>query len=106
MEVSEAVEWLKAINWRKVKITEVLEGCAESFLGDWLGRSETMDAVIKYRLQQCTSCPLFKNNGCDPTRQREHVSTGKMVSGCGCNIRCKAAKKDQECPAGLWYAVS
>lgn len=106
MNIGEAVEWIKGINWRKVNVVDVLEGCSEAFLGDWLGRGQEMDEVIKYRLKQCADCPVYNNGGCDPNRQRKHVSTGKIVYGCGCNIRCKSALKSQECPAGLWYAVS
>ena len=102
----EIVEWLRAINWRTVKVSDIISGCAEGYLGDWLGRGEEMDAVIKYRLKQCSDCKLFKNSGCDPTNQIEHVSTGKLVSGCGCNIQCKTALKSSECPAGKWLAVN
>ena len=99
------VKSLLGIDWKQVKVLDILQGCAEHYLSDYLGRGEAFDKVIKYRLSFCKSCPLYEGGVCDTTKQIRHVTTGLITSGCGCSVNCKTALKSSECPAGKWKAI-
>lgn len=94
------------INWREFSIRDVLQGCAESFLSDYLDRGEAYKEVVKYRLKMCRDCPIYNNGSCDASQTIKNVRTGKDVQGCGCNIKCKTALKSMSCPAEKWLAIN
>lgn len=99
------IKSLLGIQWKEVKVLDILQGCAEHYLSDYLGRGENYDKVVKYRLGFCKKCDLYSDGVCDTSKQLKHASTGLMVNGCGCNINCKVALKSSDCPAGLWRAI-
>lgn len=98
------IEYFKALNWKEIKPLDILKGCSEAYFSDIYNRGEVYDTVVKYRLKICSNCPLFTGSICDPTKKELDVN-GKEVSGCGCNITCKTALKDSECPRKLWRGV-
>ena len=96
---------LKAIDWKTFNILDVITGCGEGYLADYLDRGEKYKEVVKYRLKICAGCPIYNDGSCDPNQTLRHVSTGLLVPGCGCNIRCKTALKSSSCPAGKWMNI-
>jgi len=99
------VDRLLGINWREFNPFDVIKGCGEAYLADYFERGEDYKNVIKYRLKLCYSCELLTGTTCDPTKTIKHVTTGEDVKGCSCNVHCKGALKNYNCPAGKWLAV-
>jgi len=54
------------------------------------------------RLTHCNSCPVRRDNTCDPSRTIKNLLTEEIVNGCGCNIAAKTLSPDSACPAGKW----
>lgn len=96
---------LKNINWKEVRVLDIIKGCGEGYLSDFLNREQDHKTVIKYRIEMCKKCSLNNEGYCDSSKKGTHVKTGLEKSGCGCNLRCKTALKSSTCPLGKWLAV-
>lgn len=103
---------LRNIDWKSINILDIIGGCADEYLTDWVfykskEKKEFMKRVSIGRLKKCSVCHMNNNGTCNNSGKVliENVDTGKMMKGCGCNIRCKSMVMSHECPAGLWKAV-
>lgn len=103
---------LTNLNWREIKISDVILGCTNYYFGDIINtpeQQEKLKKIIAYRLNICNNCIMNSNQAgvCDNSGNImiPHTETGQLVSGCGCNLACKAAEPNTNCPAAKWKAV-
>lgn len=93
------------IKWRTVNPLDIIKGCAEVYIHNYENLTLDQIAIVKYRIKQCSVCPIYIDGTCDSSKQIAHVSTGQLVNGCGCNILCKTALMNKECPKGAWLSA-
>jgi len=66
---------------------------------------ERIERLAKARLSICESCPIYINGRCDRDSTIEHMVTGEIVKGCGCNMKTKVYCEECSCPAEKWLHV-
>lgn len=102
---------LKNLKWKDINFADVIEGCSNAYLLDYLNVSEEKKLKVRkvsiYRLKICADCHMNNNGSCDNSGSRtiKDEDTGAMVIGCGCNLKCKTALLGVSCPANRWKAV-
>lgn len=94
----------------KIDIPNILDSCANAVkfkVFDWIKPPESMreevekqKAMYNSRLAICNDCILFDGITCSSIRS---TTVGdKVISGCGCLMKCKAALESNACPLGKW----
>lgn len=94
----------------KIDIGNIMDSCANAAklaVFNWISPPDYMKEEVtrqqemyKNRLSICNSCVLFDGATCSSIRS---MTVGdKVISGCGCLMKCKAALEDNQCPAGKW----
>lgn len=70
---------------------------------------EKLMKITSDRLKVCESCPLYKKTMmgyiCNPAMTVNTVHDDKIVMGCGCRLKAKAAVVNESCPANKWRDV-
>lgn len=61
-----------------------------------------LKTISEQRLKICDNCPMRVGNTCSKSKIGTHVTTGKQVRGCGCNLAAKTLEEKQKCPLGKW----
>lgn len=94
------------LNWRGAKLEEVIEGCAGhvSIIAGLQTNPEVLEMHQK-RLEICHTCNINTDGVCNLYKHTIHAETKLPVLGCGCLIKCKAARAKSECPAQKWRAA-
>lgn len=110
---------LKGIDWKNVKLLDIVEGCFGSAYSDTvhtlLKKETTSFQLSKGRLEICSSCDLYNNGQCNPQKTGEVVrdftyhgeprKKGELRAGCGCKVKCKTTLGHESCPLGKWLKV-
>jgi hypothetical protein len=84
------------------KINEILDGWGNLVKNTFGILDEQTKLIAQNRLFHCDNCKIRTINTCDPNKIIEHVKTGELVRGCGCNIAAKTLSRKSQCPAGKW----
>ena len=85
-----------------MEINQIIDGWANLVKDKLNLLHPPIKAVAELRLRHCNTCPIRKNNICDPNSTITHTITKKLVKGCGCNIAAKTLAMAAKCPAGKW----
>jgi hypothetical protein len=88
------------------QIENILSSCADSvniyfdFIHTNSKEKEKRRKMYEERYSICQGCTIYDGGIC--SRNKSRVIEGVEYRGCGCMIICKAAKKENKCPANLW----
>jgi hypothetical protein len=83
-------------------IRDIIEGWANVVKDRFNQLDPDTKRLSEDRLLLCDSCDIRTGNTCDPRKKGEHVATGQLVGGCGCNISAKTLSTNSKCPLGKW----
>lgn len=83
-------------------IKDILQGWGNLVKDQFNLLDEETKELSELRLYNCHFCHLRDGNMCSPNKKGEHIYSGQIVSGCGCNIAAKSLAPDARCPLGKW----
>ncbi len=85
-----------------INISHILEGWGNRIKDEFnLLDKETKNLSLE-RLLICDTCSIRSENSCSSTKSGNHIKTGELRYGCGCNLSAKALSPKSECPLGKW----
>lgn len=85
-----------------IKIDQILTGWANLIKDNFNKLDHDIKKISEERLFVCNDCDIRLGNVCDPRKIGNHVLTGELKRGCGCNIAAKSLAKNSKCPLGKW----
>lgn len=85
-----------------IKISHILEGWGNLAKDKLNLLDEKTKKISQNRLLICNDCNLRVSNSCSPLHFGNHIKTGELKRGCGCNLSAKTLSLESECPLGKW----
>lgn len=83
-------------------IKDILQGWGNLVKDQFNLLDEETKELSELRLYNCHFCQLRDGNMCSPSKKGQHIHSGQIVNGCGCNIAAKALAPSAQCPLGKW----
>ena len=88
------------------QLNEIKDG----FVNLFRDKIDKLDPEIKrqaeIRFRHCRTCTLRSGNVCNKDATAQHIKTGKLEKGCGCNLAAKTKSPNSVCPIGKWGSMN